>query len=111
MNPEFAVISLGIRTLWAAAGFLLGIVALFVVWKRRKSNSSISINGKMMWYFSIILTPISGMFVAWITLFFFRGVVLQLEMWPILVLIAGSLLALPNAFWLLMETKPNHQTS
>jgi len=110
MDPE-AVISFGICTLWAAAGLLLGIVALFVVRKRRKSNSPISIHGKLMWYLQIASTPIAGMFVFWLTNFFFRGVALQLGLWSIIVLFVGSLLALPNAFWLLVETSPKPQTS
>lgn len=75
MNIEPAVTYLMFRTLWAAIGMFLGLYALISVWKTRWGT--VNLSAKMMWWFQIVITPLSGLFWLWVTMAF-RGLV-----WPI----------------------------
>jgi hypothetical protein len=100
MDPKYALISLVIRTAWAALGVLLGVYALI---RARKAVRTTAFTGKYRWWFQIVATPVTALFVLWIIMAF-RGFAVQLPWQALLVLLPLSLLALPNAFWLLYET-------
>ncbi|MCJ7792801.1 MAG: hypothetical protein MUP45_02390 [Candidatus Marinimicrobia bacterium] len=103
MDPKHALITLLIRTGWGAAGVLMGVYALLSVWRRwRKQGQTLSLNTKLMWWFQVILTPVSILFVLWIVLIL-RGNPIQVHWVVMVAMFVCSLLALPNAFLLVVS--------
>ena len=98
---NFLSLSLTIRVLWALLGVIFGSYALIKV---RKKTWQKNLRTKFLWQVQLALTPLSGLFVLWVGLVLVWGNFPVLVPWQLLLpLIIGSLLALPNAFWLLVE--------
>lgn len=86
MDSTYAVMLIVARTIWAAFGVILGIYAIIRVRKQRG----------LTWWFQVVATPLSALFVVWITIF---RVALPWQI--ILPLIPMTLLAFPNSLRLL----------
>jgi ABC-type xylose transport system permease subunit len=108
MEQNMAFIGLMIRTAWGALGAILGVIALIRLWiKLRRQKQQVTLNAKFMGGMQIILTPLAALFVLWLLLSL-NGIPIRLGWQVWLALVAGSFVAFPNAFWLLVEVSCDH---